>query len=270
MALAAGASPSAASITIGQLAPGSPPPGFADPSGTMDIAQPTVTSGNTYVMPGTGTITSWSHNAAAPAGQMLTFKVFRQVAGLTYMVVGHDGPRALTGGVLNTFPSSIPVRAGDVIGLYFDVAPPAKATVFIVPGEPFLFRNGNLADGESDAFIASLDRRVNATAVFAPTNTFTLGATARNRKKGTATITANVPNPGELTGSGNGVKAAGAAKISKTVTAPGEVKLLIKAKGKKKRKLNKTGKVKLKVAVTYTPTGGDPSTRSLKVKLKKR
>ena len=45
--------------------------------------------------------------------------------------------------------------------------------------------------------------------------------------------------------------------------------MLIKAKGKKKRKLNDTGKVTLNVAVTYTPTGGDPSTQSVKVKLKK-
>ena len=45
--------------------------------------------------------------------------------------------------------------------------------------------------------------------------------------------------------------------------------MLIKAKGKKKRKLNETGKVKLNVAVSYTPSGGDPSTHSVKVKLKK-
>lgn len=245
--------------------------GFADPSGTHDIAQPIVTSGNTYVVPGNGTITSWSHNAAADAGQEMTFKVFRPVTGLTYMVVGHDGPRTLTGGALNTFPASIPVKPGDVIGLFYSLAPPPKAAIFIVPGEPFLFRNGNLADGESGAFNASGGRRVNATAVFVPTNTFTLGAIARNKKKGTATITVDVPNPGELTASGKGVKASSAAGavISKSVAA-GPVKLLIKAKGKKKRTLNETGQVKLKVAVTYTPTGGDPSTRSVKVKLKKK
>jgi hypothetical protein len=104
-----------------------------------------------------------------------------------------------------------------------------------------------------------------------PSNAFTLGAITRNKKKGTATITVNVPNPGELTGSGNGVKAssAGRAVISKSVGA-GQAQLLIKAKGNKKRKLNETGKVKLSVAITYTPTGGDPSTQSVKVKLKKR
>jgi hypothetical protein len=271
--LAASASPAAASITIGQLAPGSPPPGFADPSGTLDIAQPTVTSGNTYVVPGNGTITSWSHNAAAPAGQELTFKVFRQVTGLTYMVVGHDGPRTLTGGALNMFPTSIPVKPGDIIGLFFNVALPAKASVFTVPGEPFLFRDGNLADGESDAFHESSGRRVNATAVFAPSNAFGLGEVKRNKKKGTATLTVDVPNPGELALSGKGVKtqrAGSGAVASKAVTAAGTVKLLIKAKGKKKRKLNTRGKVKVNPKVTYTPTGGDPSTQSKKLKLKKR
>ena len=79
----------------------------------------------------------------------------------------------------------------------------------------------------------------------------------------------SVPNPGELTGSGKGVKVASAARISKTVSAPGEVKLTIKAKGKKKGTLNETGKVKLRPKITYTPTGGDPSTQSVKVKLKK-
>jgi hypothetical protein len=102
-----------------------------------------------------------------------------------------------------------------------------------------------------------------------PSNTFTLGAITRNKKRGTATVTVDVPNPGELTGSGKGVTATGAAVTSKAVDA-GQAQLLIKAKGKKKRKLNETGKVKLRVAVTYTPTGGDPSTQSLKLQLKKK
>jgi tripartite motif-containing protein 71 len=105
----------------------------------------------------------------------------------------------------------------------------------------------------------------------APSNAFTLGPISRNKKKGTATINLTLPNPGELTGSGSGVKAssAGRAVTSKSVGA-GQAQLLIKATGKKKRKLNETGKVKLSVVVTYTPTGGDPSTQPVKVKLKKK
>ena len=59
----------------------------------------------------------------------------------------------------------------------------------------------------------------------------------------------------------------GRSRRRETVTAPGAVELLIKARGKKKRKLNETGKVKPNV--TFTPTGGDPSTQSRKLKLKK-
>jgi hypothetical protein len=45
---------------------------------------------------------------------------------------------------------------------------------------------------------------------------------------------------------------------------------VVKGKGKKRKTLNRTGKVKLNLAITYTATGGEPSTRSLKVKLKKK
>ena len=53
---------------------------------------------------------------------------------------------------------------------------------------------------------------------------------------------------------------------SKTVGAPGAVKLVIKAKGKQAKKLKRKGKVKLKAKITYTPTGGDARTRTLKLK----
>lgn len=65
--------------------------------------------------------------------------------------------------------------------------------------------------------------------------------------------------------SGTGVSADAASKA-----AAGGTQLLVRAIGKKKRKLNRTGKVKITVAITYTPDGGDPSTQSVKVKLKKK
>jgi hypothetical protein len=104
-----------------------------------------------------------------------------------------------------------------------------------------------------------------------PSNAFTLGAVTRNKTKGTATLNVNVPNPGDLTASGNGAKVAGVAgAVTSKAVGAGNAQLLIKAKGKKKKKLNQKGKVKLNVAVTYTPTGGEPSTQSIKVKLKKK
>jgi hypothetical protein len=54
------------------------------------------------------------------------------------------------------------------------------------------------------------------------------------------------------------------------VTAPGDVKLTIRARGKRQRKLNDTGKVTVQPKITYTPTDGDPSTQSRQLKLKKK
>jgi hypothetical protein len=276
LSTAAIASPASASVTLGQLAPGNPP--AICTSDDFDDIQPTVTSGNPYVVPGAGTIISWSHNATSVfpgTTPKLTMKIFRKVADpAVYQVVGHDGPRPLAIGLLNTFPASVPVKPGDVLGLN-QAGPPGPqfgtACRFDVPGESFLSRGGNLADGQAAAFPPDAEARLNISAVFVPSNSFSAGKVKRNEKKGTATLTVNVPNPGELTGSGNGVKAAssGKAGTSNAVTTPGAAQLVIKAKGKKRRKLNETGKVKLNVNVTYAPTGGDPSTQLTKVKLKK-
>ena len=122
-------------------------------------------------------------------------------------------------------------------------------------------RRGGAGTAQDNGYEIAVNAEIN------PVSTFTLDTIRPNRKKGTATIIANVPNPGELSGSGRGVNAA---VISRKVRAPGRVRLLIKAKGKKKRKLNSTGKVKLRPEITYTPTGGSANTLSVAVKLIKR
>jgi len=268
------AAPVAAAITIGQLAPPGP---SSETSADTDRAQPTVTSGNSYVVPATGgvtawTLTSWSHTAAADVGQELTMKVFRKVADpLTYTVVGHDGPRPLNPSMVNTFQTSLQVRAGDVLGNN-SKSPADNASYFPAAGESFIQLAPGLADGQTGPFVLAADPlRLNISAVIEPTNTFALGQITRNRKRGTATVEATVPNPGDLTVAGKGVRAAGGGTaISAKAVGGGPVTLAIRARGKKKRKLNETGKVKLNVAITYTPTGGAPSTDSTKVKLRKR
>ncbi|MDX6606312.1 MAG: hypothetical protein QOD14_852 [Solirubrobacterales bacterium] len=99
---------------------------------------------------------------------MLTFKVFRNIGDpSTYMAVGHDGPRALVPSVVNTFATSIPVQAGDVIGLNDENATAVpNACIFSVPGETALSKDPpGLADGESSAaWIPFSDFRHNITA----------------------------------------------------------------------------------------------------------
>jgi hypothetical protein len=270
IAFMASASPAGASIPLGQVA--AAPTG--DCATNFDFAQQSVAAGNSYTVSATGNITSWSSSAGVGAGPgaQYTIKVFRQVAGLTYSVVGHDGPRPLAGSGVSTFESNLPVKPGDLLGIHTStIGTNCTGAETGLSADTPLFRGmSDLADGSSGAFTAENDNaRLNIAAELVPTNSFTLGAIQRNKKKGTATLTVDVPNPGELTASGKGVKAAGAV-ISKTVTAAGAVKLLIRAKGQKRETLNETGKVKLKAKVTYIPTGGDPNTQSRKLKLKKR
>lgn len=262
---AASAAPGGAAVTIGQTVAPTTVCGSQ-----VDRLQPTVTSGNTYVVPPTvssGIITSWSTQAVAGGG-MLAMKVYRPLGGLTYLVVGHEGPHALVGGALNTFPASVAVKAGDVLGLSTPPSAGQPGCLFEITGESgSLRRDGILADGESGEFMAGAnpDRRVNISALVSPTNAFTLGDLDRNKKKGTAKLTVNISNPGELVLSGKGLR-----RREKAPGAAGDVVLKIKANKNKLDRLEENGKVKVKPKITFTPTGGDPSTQSRKLKLRKR
>jgi hypothetical protein len=270
--LITGVAGATASVTVGQVAGnlGDAGPCNAD----ADRVQPEVSS-NSYVVPNTGgiaawTVRSWSTNANVDGD--MTMKVFRQVSGLDYMVVGHDGPRALTVGV-NTFPANLAAKPGDVIGLNTQ---DGVGCIFSSPGDSYLAFDGDLADGESGTFTSGSpvtpNSRLNISAVLDPANSFTAGVVSRNKRKGSARIAVTVPNPGSLTLSGGGSKPQQASEpaATKSVAGPGTVQLTVKAKGKKKRKLNSKGRVKVKPTLTFTPTGGTPATQSVKVKLKKK
>ena len=174
LTLIVSAPPAGAAVTIGQLAPSSPPAGCG--VGPSDFAQAAVSSGNGYVVPPLSpptaqVVTSWSHNAKAGDGQVLKMKIWRQVTGLTYMVVGHDGPRPLSGGALNTFQTSIPVQPGDVLGINSQNAGAvSNACLFSAPGDPGPLGNfGDTADGAQTTFITNANNfRVNATALLEP------------------------------------------------------------------------------------------------------
>jgi hypothetical protein len=75
------------------------------------------------VPPGGGTITSFSFQAdSSNAGQQVDFVVLSSPAsGTSYTVVGTTGLVSLgspTGTTVETFPASIPVQAGDVLGFW--------------------------------------------------------------------------------------------------------------------------------------------------------
>jgi hypothetical protein len=241
--------------------------------GPNSYLQTGVASGNSYTVPVSGVITSWSFQAGATPVAGLKLKVGR-FSGTDVNLIADSAAGTQTPNAVNTYSANIPVQAGDMIGLLQISGNCAVQTADAL--DKYLFSSGDIAPGTTMPWgpFTGFKFPVQATVTSpepAPSNSFTFGGLKRNLKKGTAKLTVNVPGPGTLTLTGKGVvKQRPAASASKTVTAAGAVKLLVKAKGKQKRTLNRTGKVKVKAKVTYTPTGGSPNTKTKRIKLIKR
>ncbi len=259
------ASPAAAAVTIGQVAESSEVQSNCAGVAT-DLLQPSVTEGaDLYVAKQAGTITSWSTRAAAGPGQSYTLKVFRRTTDPdVFRVIAHSGPHPLSGG-LNTFPASVPVSSGDLIG--FNAGGGPNACTFDVPGDSVLERAGDLDDGGSGTFTPRADSRLNLSAVLVPTNSFRFTDVFLDRTTGTATLQIQLSNPGSVTLIGKGLKTR---RATRNVAVASTVRFGVAAAGARKRKLNRKGRVLVKLTATFTPTGGDPATQVLNVRLKKK
>lgn len=77
-----------------------------------------VTSGNSYVVPAAGTITSWSYQDNQNPVPDLELKVGRPVEQSEYRIVGSVPAGTQHPGSVNTYGAEIPVQKGDVIGIY--------------------------------------------------------------------------------------------------------------------------------------------------------
>ena len=128
-------------------------------------------------------------------------KIYRAVPNQPgfFTAVGHDGPRDQPQNLLNTFQTNIPVQAGDLLGL--DTANGASGCTInmgFTSADTFVVKNAPppLGDGQSGLFNPAGTGRLDVSAVFQPSNTVTVGSTAPNTKKGTATLNLTLPEPG--------------------------------------------------------------------------
>jgi hypothetical protein len=207
-----------------------------------------------------GTITSWTTNSSG-AGAHYVIKIFRRTPDPdVFQVMAHASSVLLSSGI-NTVPVKLPVESGDMLGL--NESNGANSCTFPRPGDNVISRTGNLADGSSGAFGAVNDVRLNLSAVLVPDNGFTLGGITRDRKRGTASITATTSNPGIVQLSGKGLKKRG----SKSLPIAGPVSLGLATVGKTHHRLARKGKVTITPTVTFSPAGGDPSSQSIHLKL---
>ncbi|HEY6771850.1 MAG TPA: hypothetical protein VI035_05295 [Solirubrobacterales bacterium] len=223
--------------------------------------------------PVNGTVVRWRIRVG-DSTRVTNLRIVRPLGRGLFTGAGTSPPVTPTTAATSSYGVQLPIRIGDYIGL--DCCDPG---IFEPDAEFFVAGNAavrnewqpRLADAAAGrAPLRTNGYEIAVNAVINPTSTFTLDGITRNKRKGTAKITVVVPNPGELTWSGRGVRVANASAGGKKVHAPGRVRLLIKAKGRKQRKLDSTGKVKVNPEITYTPTGGSASTRSVRVKLIER
>jgi hypothetical protein len=135
----ASAVPAGAAVTIGEtFTP-------TDSFGGTGVFVPSSTPGNSYTVPSDGVITSWSFQAAAGVTPPMKLKVVRPAGGADFTTVGDSELQTPVPGILNTWPTRIPVKAGDLPSHFYtdsttgfrdDVA--GYDTFFIAfdPGDP--------------------------------------------------------------------------------------------------------------------------------------
>jgi hypothetical protein len=98
-----------------------------------------------------------------------------------------------------------------------------------------------------------------------PSSTFRTGKLTRNKRKGTATLTVELPGPGTLSLGGKGLVGR-----QRPVGSAETVTLVIKARGGVARKLTRKGRVKLRASISYSAVGADSNTVTRPIKLVKR
>ena len=86
--------------------------------GSETDLQTSVSSGNSYTVGAAGVITSWSFHNGIDELPGLKLKVARPQPGGTHVFVGEAAAGAQNLHALNTYPASIPVQPGDIIGIF--------------------------------------------------------------------------------------------------------------------------------------------------------
>jgi hypothetical protein len=90
-----------------------------------------------------------------------------------------------------------------------------------------------------------------------------LGKAELNERAGTATLTATLPGPGKLVLKGKGIK-----KVTKRAKRKGKVTLTVKPLPKAAKELAASGKATVAITLTFTPSGGDPRSKPVRLTLK--
>jgi hypothetical protein len=151
-ALALAPSPAGAAVTIGETF--TPNAGFQCQNDTWFQGAFPDPPAVQYSAPTDGVITSWSFDAAATATKLLRFKTLRIAPSTgepTYDIVGRSAHEHPPANQTSSFETRIPVKAGDLIGIYAEgTNVPCKRAM---SGYLIYFQFGDIALGERSTFV---------------------------------------------------------------------------------------------------------------------
>jgi hypothetical protein len=225
---------------------------------------PSFTAANGLSSPVKGTVTSFQVRTGPVTGP-LQLRVLRP-AGIFHTGAGTAAPVSPPMNQISpSYPVSLPIRPGDVIGLNCcQSGANAVQTAALPSGNNYAAWGINtspaLGDGETrEPDSGSHTAALIVSAEVEPDNSFTLGQV--KAKLGRIKLQATVPNPGVLSA---GTRLLKSSRF--TVNTAGTVGLVGKPTRTGRARLSKTGK--LKIVVTYTPTFGAAATQKIKAKVK--
>lgn len=215
--------------------------------------------------PVNGTVTSFSVRSGSANPNAVALRVLHPEGGLNYTGAGTTSLVSIGTGITGPIATNLPIEAGDAIGLD---SPNGNLVLAANPGATQIFWSiPPLAEGSTRPGLAGGAYETMVQATIEPDNSLDFGKLKRKQKKGIAKLKITVPNAGVLRFAGKKVKVAGGAR---TIDAPGEITVKVKAKGKKLRLLKKNNKVTVKPLFFFTPTNGTENRQPRKLKLKKK
>ena len=117
LALSAAASAGAATVNIGQVAPPATPGSCGGCTGFQVATDPASTAPGYAVPAGNWTVTYWSVQAGPTTDGHARLRIFRPAGVNLYRLVAESAEESVPFGAERSFTTSIPVQAGDLLGL---------------------------------------------------------------------------------------------------------------------------------------------------------
>jgi hypothetical protein len=217
--------------------------------------------GSTVASPVNGTVVRWRFEWAAFGGTA-RLRVIRPLTP-SPMFTASSAAETTAGGS-NDFATSVPISIGDRIGID-DLGTGGNASGLTpVTGAVDQAWDPAPADGDSlPPTSGNIDFELYLNADVEPTSSFSVTKVAKQAKRGTAAVTVSLPNPGRLEAAAGLTQPASA-----TLAGPGEATLILKPAKRARKRLRRKGKAAGPVPLTYTPSFGTASTRTVGVGLK--